>query len=160
MPIYMKFGEIDGDVTAQGFEKWIEVNSFSWGLTNAIALGGTGGGGGAGKASFQDIHFLTQVSRASPKILSSAASEKPIDTVEFDWIKGEALQRGGGSFLKIKLEDVLVSSYQIGGAEDANGDVPSESIALNFAKIEFDYQTPELDQPIEFVWDVRANQGG
>ena len=159
MPIYMKFGEIDGEVTVAGFENWIEVNSFSWGLTNAIAVGGTGGAG-AGKASFQDIHFLTQVSQASPQILTTAASEKPIDTVEFDWIKGEALQKGSGSFLKIKLEDVLVSSYQIGGAEDANDDRPSESIGLNFGKIEFDYAEPASGDVVQFIWDVRTNQGG
>ncbi len=32
MPIYLKYDGIDGDVTAEGHEKWIELNSFQWGV--------------------------------------------------------------------------------------------------------------------------------
>ena len=40
MAIYMKFGSIDGAVTTKGFEKWIELNSFQWGVGRACRLRG------------------------------------------------------------------------------------------------------------------------
>jgi hypothetical protein len=37
MPIYLNDNNIEGDVTAQGHMKWIEVNSFNWGSSRAIS---------------------------------------------------------------------------------------------------------------------------
>lgn len=31
MAIYMKYGDIKGAVTTDGFKDWIELNSFQWG---------------------------------------------------------------------------------------------------------------------------------
>jgi len=41
--------------------------------------------------------------------------------------------KGGDAFLKIKLTDVLISSYQTGGG---GNDVPTDQVSLNFAKVE------------------------
>jgi hypothetical protein len=32
MPIYIQFGSIPGEVANTGHEKWIEINSFQWGV--------------------------------------------------------------------------------------------------------------------------------
>ncbi|HEX7582856.1 MAG TPA: type VI secretion system tube protein Hcp [Gaiellaceae bacterium] len=154
MPIYLKIDGIDGEVTAAGFEKTIEVLSFSWGVTQSSSRG-TGGGGGAGKASFQDIHFVQSTQSSSPLLLKAVATGQHIKNVLMTFIKGESNK--GGGFLKIKLEDVLVSSYQAGGAEGSNTDTPSEEVSLNFAKIEFDYTAPDGTE-IDFAFDVLANQ--
>ena len=42
MAIYMKWDGIDGAVTTQGFEKWIELNSFQWGVGRAIGTAARG----------------------------------------------------------------------------------------------------------------------
>jgi Hemolysin-coregulated protein (uncharacterized) len=39
--------------------------------------------------------------------------------------------------MKVTMNDVLVSSFQIGGA---GGVVPTDQISLNFAKIEVEYK--------------------
>ena len=36
MAIYMSWDGIDGAVSTKGFEKWIELNSFQWGVGRAI----------------------------------------------------------------------------------------------------------------------------
>ena len=77
MPIYMKFDSIDGESTAKNHEKWIEVLSFSWGVTNA-RTSASGGGGGAGKASFQDLHFIQKTQSSSPKLLKACATGEHI----------------------------------------------------------------------------------
>ena len=39
-----------------------------------VALRCGGGGGGAGKASLQDLHFVSHISKASPKLFLSCAT--------------------------------------------------------------------------------------
>src|SRR6266436_1945535 len=137
MPIYMNIDGIPGEVTAKGFEKSIEVLSFSWGVTST-SVRASGSGAGAGKASFQDLHFVQTTQSSSPLLLKACATGQHIKQALITFIKGENSAGAGGGFLKIKLEDVWVSSYQTGAAESANGDMPSEEISLNFAKIQFD----------------------
>ena len=36
MAIYMNWDGVPGDVTTQGFEKWIELTSFQWGVGRGI----------------------------------------------------------------------------------------------------------------------------
>ena len=41
MPIYIKYGDIKGDVTATGHlgsEGWVEINSFQFGIGRGIAI--------------------------------------------------------------------------------------------------------------------------
>lgn len=159
MPIYMKFDSIDGEVTAKGHEKWIEVLSWSFGVTNPTTIGSSTGGAGAGKASFQDLHFVQNSQSSSPKLLQALARGDHLKSALLTFVKGES---NPVEYLKIKLEDVLVSSFQAGGAEGSNNDLPSESVSLNFAKIEWNYTPQNSDgttvAPIVFPFDIRANQ--
>ena len=155
MPIYMKYDGIDGEVTAKGHEKWIEVLSWSFGVTNPSTIGSATGGAGAGKASFQDVHFVQNSQSSSPKLLQALARGEVHKSVLITFVKGES---NPVEYLKIKLEDVLVSSFQAGAAEGSNNETPSESVSLNFAKIEWDYFPPNGDgTPIVFAFNIRAN---
>ena len=63
-------------------------------------------------------------------------------------------------YMKVTLEDLLVSSYQDGGHE---GSVfPSDQFALNFSKIEFDYKEQKKDGTlggsVKTGYDVKANK--
>src|SRR4051812_18229056 len=114
MPIYMKFDGIDGESHSQGHEGWIEVNSFSWGVSNSsTGHGGAGGGGSVGKASLQDLHFTTQAGKGSPKLFLACCQGK-----HFATIKLECSRTGGereNPFEAITLEDCLISSFQAEG---------------------------------------------
>lgn len=148
---FLKLDGIDGEVTAKGYEKWIEVFSFSWGASNS---GISASGGGAGKVSFQDIHFTSGFSKASPLLFLKCATGEHIPTGLL------SLRKAGGDanaseFLKIKLEEVLVSSFSDAGAEQGD-DRPLEEVSLNFTKIQMQYTAPD-GSTTEMGWDVRAN---
>ena len=150
---FLKLDGIDGEVSAAGFEKWIEVMSFSWGVTNA-GTGASGGGGGAGKASFQDLHFESPTSKASPNLMLACATGKHIQSALL------TLRKAGGSdnsaqFMKIRLDDVLISSYQNAGAEQGD-DRPLDGVSLNFVKIDFLYTVPETGETVETSFDTRV----
>src|SRR5687768_12512993 len=74
---FLKIEGIDGESTDDKHKGELDIQSWSWGVSN-MGTAGHGGGGGAGKASFQDIHFSTHVSKASPKLMLTCATGEHI----------------------------------------------------------------------------------
>lgn len=135
----------------------IEVASFSWGLTNSGSHG-SNMGGGAGVASFQDIHFTASVSKASGNLAQSCASGKHITKATLYVRKqGETQQ----DFYVVTLEDLLVSSYQSGDAAGGSS-IPTDQFSLNFAKIKYEYKSQKadgsLEAPVTMTWDLKARK--
>ena len=156
---FLKIDGIAGESTALKFEGQIDIESFSWGLSNnGRAIGSAAGGGGAGKVSFQDIHFTASVSKASPVLMLSCASGKHIQSAV---LTGVHNQKATLDFFTIKLTDVLVSSYQSGGSGGSDV-IPQDSFSLNFAKIEYDYKpqsdTGALLEAIPAAYDLQVNK--
>jgi len=154
--IYGKFTGIDGESTTQGHEKWIEVLSYSWGVSNPVSIGSPGAGGG--KPNFQDFSFTKFVDKASPVLFFDLAGGKMIDEALFDVVRSGP---DPFTFLKYKFSDVLLSSYSVGGS--SGGDAPTESLSFVFGKIEMTF-IPQLENgkpgtPITALWDVKLNKG-
>ena len=57
MPIYMKIDGINGEVTAAGYEKWIDVGSLQFGVGRAIST--PVGGGSKREAGHPSISEIT-----------------------------------------------------------------------------------------------------
>jgi type VI secretion system secreted protein Hcp len=131
---FLKLQGIDGESTDAQFPKHIQLESWSWGESNTGSHA-TGSGGGAGKVAMQDFSFVMQMNRASATIAQHCAGGAHIGFAELNCRKaGDTPQ----VFLKIKLTDLLVSSYMTGGS--SHGDiVPTDQISVNYAKIEFSY---------------------
>lgn len=148
---------IKGESNDAKHKDTIDIESFSWGISNS-ASSASGGGGGAGKASFQDLHFTTKVNKGSPLLAVACATGKHIKKAVL------FVRKGGGDqqeFYKVTLEDALVSSYQSGGHDSAGAQIPTDQFSLNFAKIKFEYapQKPDgkLDSPASFEWNLKTN---
>jgi type VI secretion system secreted protein Hcp len=137
---FLKLDGINGESRDARHEKWIELQSWSWGEANAG--GGTSAGGGAGKVSYQDMSFTARLNAASPLLMLACATGQHIQKATL------SCRKAGGKeveYLQINLTDCLVSSYEPGGT--ANGspkvdDRPVESLSLNFTKIEMVYASP------------------
>ncbi len=154
---FLKLKGIEGEATDHKHKNTIDVESFSWGETNAGTHAG-GGGGGAGKVQMQDFHFVMKYNKASPKLFLACATGEHI---------GEGIltcRKAGGDqqeFLKVTFTDLLVSSYQTGGS--SHGDiVPTDQISLNFAKIQIEYKEQKADGTlggaIPAGYDLKANK--
>jgi len=63
-------------------------------------------------------------------------------------------------FLKIKLTDVLVSSFQNGGTNNGSeaDAVPQDQLSLFYAKIDVLYTVDRTGDTVEEAFDVRANR--
>lgn len=134
MPIYMNYDGIEGEITAAGHEKWIELTNFSWGEARGL----TGGQGGStresGTVSISDVVITKMADCASPKLFIAGATGTVDKVVKIDFVrtaKGEEQV-----YMQYTLTGTGVSSYSIaGGGEDR----PIETMTLNFDKIEFKY---------------------
>jgi len=155
---FLKLDGIEGESQDQEHKKEIEIASFSFGASNTGTMA-YGGGGGAGKVSIHDMQFTMRHNKASPNLFLACANGKHIP-------KGIVTVRKQGEkqqeYLKIELEDCLVTSYQVGGHDSGGGDsTPMDSFSLNFAKIKMDYkeQKPDgsLGPAVAAGWDVKAN---
>lgn len=117
--IYMKLDGFNGGSKSPGHEGWIELESFSWGVTQSGAQA-YGSGGGEGKAAFHEFTITMKHDKASPELMQSAMSGKhyPNATIDFH----------GQRFL---LQDVMISSYQSGGHAAGEG-IPVDHVKLVF----------------------------
>src|SRR6266481_1637831 len=71
--IFAKLGDIKGESLDSKHKDEIEVLSFSWGVTNPGRVI-SGGGGGAGKATFQDLSIVHKIDKASPVLMRACAT--------------------------------------------------------------------------------------
>lgn len=153
---FLKIDTIKGESSDHKHKDEIEIESWSFGMTNA-GTSGHGGGLGAGKVSMQDFHFTMKVNKATPFLQFACASGQHIKEALL------TVRKAGGKqeeYLKYTFSDLVVSSYQTGGS---GGDiVPTEQISLNFTKYTVFHATQDgkggVKDPVTKGWDLKKNE--
>jgi type VI secretion system secreted protein Hcp len=155
--IFAKLGNIKGESTDVKHKDEIEVLSFSWGVTNSGAI--TGGGGGAGRATFQDLSIVHHIDKASPQLLQACATGMHLKDATITHRKAG---KGQGEYLIVKMNDVIITGVVHGGT--ANDPPGSETVSLVFAKVDFEYRPQKadgaLDVGVHFNFDIKASKSG
>jgi type VI secretion system secreted protein Hcp len=135
MPIYMSYTDsdgnaIEGDVTAEGHEKWVELNSFQWGVGRRISTpSGAAADPEADAPNLGDIACSKDVDAATTKLLNEAYQGEGADcTIDFCKTDKDGLE----VYLSYTLENCMISGYSV----STGGDRPSESLSLYFTKVE------------------------
>lgn len=153
--MFLKLDGIKGESKDHKHKDEIHIESFGWGMSQTGTMG-TGGGGGAGKVAIHDISVNKVVDKSSTELMYHCASGKHIP-------EGLITVRKAGEkpleYLKIKMTDILVSGVQNSGG----GDQLMESVSLNFAKVNVEYQEQDktggpAGGPVLFGWDLKQNQ--
>jgi len=156
--IFLKLDGIPGESRDDKHRGEIEIESFSWGESN-LGAHATASGAGAGRVSMQDFHFVAKVSKASPTLMLNCASGKHIKEGTITVRKAGDNAQSGFEFLFYKLTDVLVTSFQQGGA---TSDLPVEQVSLAFAKIQVEYKEQKADGSlgavVNFGWNLKVNK--
>ncbi len=137
---FLKIGTIKGESQDKSHKDEIQLESWSFGASQAGASA-VGGGGGAGKVQMQDFHFVMKSNKAGPLLFLACANGEHIDSAQLTCRKAGKEQR---EYLKVYFKDVLVSSYQFSGSGGADI-LPLEQISLNFAAIKVEYQEQKAD---------------
>lgn len=153
--MFLKLDGITGESEDAKHKGEIQIESFSFGVQQTGASG-HGGGAGAGKATFEDIHITKLADKASPRLMETCATGKHLKEGMI------TVRKAGGKqeeYYKIKLTDLIVSSMQNTGH---GNDAPMETLSLNFASIKFDYFAQKKDGTLEGQvsggWDIKQNK--
>ena len=154
---FLKLEGIKGESTDDKHKDEIELESWSFGGTNAGAFA-SGGGGGSGKVALQDFNFVKKTDKSSPNLFKACCTGEHIKTATLVCRKAGKEQQ---EFLTIVLTSALVSSFQTGGS--AGSDIiPMDQVSLNFGKIEYKYKEQKADGSLggEVIggWDVTINK--
>jgi type VI secretion system secreted protein Hcp len=154
--MFLKIDGIKGESHDHKHGGEIDIESFSWGMSQTGSFGG-GGGGGTGKVAFHYLSVVKKLDTASTALMLHCASGKHVPKAIL------TVRKAGDKpleYLKITMEDLLVSSVQASGSE--GGETPMESLSLNFAKVKVEYTEQDAKgaakAPVLFGWDVKANQ--
>jgi type VI secretion system secreted protein Hcp len=153
--MFLELDGVKGESVDKAHKDKIDILAWSWGLSNS----GTfhhGSGGGAGKASFNDITITKYIDAASPNIMLFCANGK-------HFAKGKIIVRKAGEkpleYLTIEFDKVLVAAYSTGGG--SGEERLTENVTLNFAKVKLEYVTQSekggKGTPHAFAWDIAAN---
>ena len=108
---FLKIEGIDGESADKAHKGWMELNSYS--LDRAAK-------------TVQIVRNTT--SRSSAKLALFCAQGTHIKKAVLH------VRKSGGDYMKIELENVLITSYQTSGS---SSDAPTESLSMNFTKISY-----------------------
>jgi type VI secretion system secreted protein Hcp len=152
--MFLKLGTIKGESGDAKHGGEIEVLSWSWGMSQSASMH-SNQGGGSGKVSVNDINITKYVDVASPTLMKMCAKG---DHIEQGLL---TVRKAGGTaleYLKINLTKVIISQVSTGGS--GGEDRLTETINLNFQKVDFTYTPQNADGSgggqVFFKFDIPA----
>ncbi|MDO9237970.1 MAG: type VI secretion system tube protein Hcp [Aquabacterium sp.] len=142
--IYVQFKgryTIDGESLDKEHAKWLEVTSWSHDIRQPkSATASTAGGHTSERAEHADLIFTKDLDLTSPKLWEAASAGYTFDEVTIDFMRAD-----GGSrvkYLTIKLKHALIS--RVTPSVHSEG-LPTESFALTYAAIQWEYQQQKVE---------------
>lgn len=158
---FMKIDGIPGESTDDKHKDWIEVLSYSSGVSQpASGSASSGGGRSAERANFQSFSIVHTLDKASPKLALFCARGEHIKeiTLELCRASGDKVK-----YMEYKLNDAIVSSVIPGGSSQGGDPLPVEAVTFNYGKItwtytETDHATGKPKGDVITGWDLTANK--
>lgn len=159
MAAYIKFDGVDGECKDKDHKSWSDIESFQQGLSQPGG-GATGAARRRGDVVMHDVVIGKQLDKSSPKLAEAVCNGKVFPKVEIH-LTASYTDEGRKTYLAYELKNVLVSSYQIGGAGQAD-QVPIETVSLNFEEIKFTYTENDAAGKkkghVEYTWKVEEGE--
>lgn len=148
--IYLEMPGVTGEATAQGHEKWVELNSVQWGV--GVGISSSLGGKGArqvSRPSFSDIVWSQNLDSSVPPLFGKSLSGETVTKSTIDLMASSS--SGGKSnspYLKLETEQAVVTSVSLANssvsASEAYGKITMaydpQGLGINKgSKLEADY---------------------
>jgi type VI secretion system Hcp family effector len=153
---FLQISGIPGNSVDRSHKDWIDIESFSWGLTTVTST--SGGGSGVGKASFSDLSWSQYVDISTPKWMLSVATGKHIPTVTLDVTtlggKGESV-----SFFQMIFTDTVGTALQVSGG-GASLMATGAMSSGNTVKLRYRPQDPKggMGPWVEGSFNIKTNE--
>ncbi len=151
--------EIKGDSTIEGYEDAIELLSYSHGVSAMLTMDQSQQNRTSGRPSVQEFNITKYVDGTSPKLNQACCSGTDLGTVEVTVGRNDEGQIL--PLIQYRLYQTVVSSVSVGGG---GGGKPTESVSLNFTKIDWIYTLQQEDMQSATgpsgSWDLTKNTVG
>jgi type VI secretion system secreted protein Hcp len=153
--IFLKISGINGESLDSAHKGEIEVQCWSWSITQESNMH-MGSGGGAGKATVEDLVFVHHVDRASPNLLKYCLLGKHIVEAKL------TMRKAGGTPLEyavITMTDAFISHVHPRGSSHGTF---LESVGLAFAGVRYEYvvqnQQGGSAGTVTAAFDIKGNR--
>lgn len=155
--MFLKIDAIPGESTDDKHKDWIELLSFSHGVSQPSRVVG---GGAVEPCQHQDFSLVHTLDKASPQLALYCCNGKHIPEVAIELCKAGGDKR---KYMEYVLSDVIVSSVKPSAGTMSGQPLPLEEVSFNYGKIEWTYTIIGADGlphgDIVASWDLMANKG-
>ena len=154
---FVKIDGIEGESSDDKHAAWIEVISYDTGVNQkASTTASSAGGGSSERADFDNFTFTKQLDKSSPKLAQACAAGTHIDTITMEICRAGAEKV---KYMEYKMINCIISSVKTSGR---GGDVPSESVSVDFGRIEWAYTVQKRQGggsagQVAGGWDLQKN---
>ena len=148
--VFMKIDGVSGESQNDAHLNEIEVVGWTWKMSQMSSMM-SGSGGGAAKATVEDLVFFHQVDKASPTLMSYCLTGKHVPTAVL------TMRKAGGvpfDFLRITMRDVVVTGVEMNSQH--------EQVRLSFSSVKQEYMIQNIQGGsggvVTGTFDIKANR--
>ena len=154
---------IDGESQDSAHQKWIEVLSYTHGVSQPTsATASTAGGRSTERCHHQDLTITKYMDASTPILNKFCCTGTHITTIELKCYRATADSSQPVEYMAYKLENSIISSVSVGGGP---GELPVETVTFNYGKISWTYKPQAEVAPggvengtnIPASWDLVTN---
>lgn len=157
MDMFLKIEGISGESDDTQHQDWIEILSYSHGVSQpAGGISSVGGARSAGRVDHDDFAFVKELDKATPLLNLNCCSGTHITKATLEVFEAGTTPR---RIYVLELYDVIVTAVRPSGSVDDNR--PIEDVTLNYGRIAWIYTEYDISghgTDIETGWDVTTNQ--
>ncbi|MDT8273411.1 MAG: type VI secretion system tube protein Hcp [Desulfomonilia bacterium] len=160
---FLKIEGIPGESTDDKHKDWIEILSYSHGLSQpGSGSVSSGGSRSAERCDHQDFSIVKALDKSSPKLALFCCNGQHIKEVKLELCRAVGDKQ---KYMEYKLSDVIVSSVRPGGSSQGGETLPLEEVSFNYGKIDWtytetDHKTGKPKGDVKAYWDLSSNKGG
>ncbi len=153
--ILIKFSNgITGESTVKDHDGWIEILSFSEGLSSPGSTA-SGTGSSAGKSNLSNFTFTAKEGAHTPEIIKKGTCGKHFDTVEIHYLKQTGDEGGAQKYRSALLTEVYITGWSGSRSEGSEG---FESFSMEAATAQWEYFKQNATGGLESVGTVKYDQ--
>lgn len=160
---FIQIQDIPGESTDDKHKDWIEVLSYSHGLSQpASGSSSSGGGRSSERCDHQDFSIVKTLDKASPKLALYCCNGAHIPKITVELCRASGDKQ---KYMQYVLSESIVSGVRPGGSSQGGEELPLEEVSFNYGKIEWvytetDHKTGKAKGDVKANWDLTANKGG
>lgn len=159
MAIYLKFGNLKGNATAEGYTGQIVLDTVDFGVSRKVSMEtGNLTNRESSKPNWSQVSVSKKADNSIAALLREAAVGAAGQEATITFVRtGDKVQ----DFMAYKLSNCIVSDYRISAAGDEE---PREYFSLSYSAIEVSYKDHDASNksgnPQRFSYDIKAAKSG